>query len=133
MRDVWQSAKSYEAYIGRWSRPVAREFVTGVQIAPESTWIDVGCGAGAVTSAILAIANPACVVALDRSFEFVEQSRRTVADDGVVLAAGDAVSLPLADHSADVADDAPGASVLEELTSPVSRAASSVGLDDSWA
>jgi SAM-dependent methyltransferase len=103
MRDVWQSAKSYEAYIGRWSRPVAREFVAGLRIAPESAWIDIGCGSGALTSAILAIASPVRVAALDRSFDFVEQSRRAVADHRVLFAVADAVQLPFADGCAHAA------------------------------
>ena len=46
---------SYEAYVGRWSRQVAREFVAGS--APRRRrWLDVGCGTGAVTPAVLELA-----------------------------------------------------------------------------
>jgi SAM-dependent methyltransferase len=103
LRDVWRSAESYEAYIGRWSRLVAREFVAELAIAPESIWLDVGCGSGALTSAIANAGNPAAVFALDRSFEFVEQSRSSLADARVRFLTGDAAHLPFERKGADVA------------------------------
>ncbi|HSP13205.1 MAG TPA: methyltransferase domain-containing protein [Thermoanaerobaculia bacterium] len=103
MLEVWQSADWYEAYIGRWSRPVARKFVADLSIASGSVWLDVGCGSGALTSAIAEIANPARVVALDRSVEFVEEDRRRSNDGRIRFVAGDAVSLPFDDDSADAA------------------------------
>ena len=92
--DVWRSASSYEAYIGRWSRLVAREFVAQLGVAQRSTWIDVGCGSGALTSAIADGAEPAAVFALDRSFEFVQQSRSRISDAPIRFVAGDAAHLP---------------------------------------
>jgi SAM-dependent methyltransferase len=100
MRDVWQAAAAYENYIGRWSRPIARAFVVGLSIPPEGVWIDVGCGSGALTDAILALGEPARVVALDRSVEFVAESRRSTDDFRVELVAGDAVRLPVRDKLA---------------------------------
>ena len=100
MHDIWRSAHSYEAYIGRWSREVARSFVAGLRVANGSVWLDVGCGSGALTTTILAIGNPAGVVAFDRSVEFVNHSRRVVTDRRAVFAAGDAARLPFRDESA---------------------------------
>ena len=103
MHDVWRSADSYEAYIGRWSRDVARHFVADLSVAKGSVWLDVGCGSGALTSSILSLADPARVVALDRSVDFVSQSRRLLSDRRAVFAGGDAAALPLAANSADAA------------------------------
>ncbi|MGZ7038337.1 MAG: hypothetical protein ACXVJO_09195 [Thermoanaerobaculia bacterium] len=58
MRDAWRDGESYERYIGRWSREVARMFVSDLSIAPGSDWIDVGCGSGALTAAILKTLKP---------------------------------------------------------------------------
>src|SRR5574341_715221 len=77
MQEVWQRADSYEAYIGRWSRQVARRFVSELAVAPGGIWIDVGCGSGALTAAILAVTDPARVLALDRSIDFVVRSSRS--------------------------------------------------------
>jgi SAM-dependent methyltransferase len=103
MRDTWQRTDAYEAYIGRWSREVARTLVADLPVASGSVWLDVGCGSGALTSSILSIASPARVVAFDLSAEFVQQSRRAVADTRAVFASADAAALPFRDKSADAA------------------------------
>ena len=51
-RDVWESGASYEPYVGRWSRVVAREFVP---------WLDVPAGRLRVTK-IGERNNISCVV-----------------------------------------------------------------------
>lgn len=96
MRDVWQSAVSYEAYIGRWSRDVARIFVSELAVAPGSVWLDVGCGSGALTEAILNSAKPSRVVGVDRSIEFVDHSRTVFSGAPADLIVADAGSLPFA-------------------------------------
>jgi SAM-dependent methyltransferase len=101
MQDAWQHAESYEQYIGRWSRSVAREFVPGLSVAPGAVWLDVGCGSGALTAAILELAEPARVTVLDRSYEFVRHFRRVVSKDPASLLVADAVSLPFTDGKAD--------------------------------
>jgi trans-aconitate methyltransferase len=45
--EVWEAADAYEAYVGRWSRPVAREFVGWLGVPAGRSWLDVGCGPGA--------------------------------------------------------------------------------------
>jgi hypothetical protein len=34
-KSVWASGGAYEPYVGRWSRPVAREFVDWLAIPPK--------------------------------------------------------------------------------------------------
>jgi hypothetical protein len=50
---VWDNTATYEAYMGRWSRPVAEAIVAWLGLGPGLTWLDVGCGTGALTQAIL--------------------------------------------------------------------------------
>ena len=97
---MWQNAESYELYIGRWSRQVARVFVPQLSIAPRSRWLEVGCGSGALTTAILELAQPSRVVALDRSPEFVFHTSGSVSASFVVA---DAACLPFEEGRADVA------------------------------
>ncbi len=52
-RERWSGGDAYEAYIGRWSRKVAPRFVDWLAIPPGARWMDVGCGTGALTGAIL--------------------------------------------------------------------------------
>jgi precorrin-6B methylase 2 len=39
--------------MGRWSRPVAEAALAWLAPSPGLTWLDVGCGTGALTEAIL--------------------------------------------------------------------------------
>ncbi|HEX8692012.1 MAG TPA: class I SAM-dependent methyltransferase [Longimicrobium sp.] len=101
--DVWASGDAYEPYIGRWSRPVAREFVAWLAAAPGAGWLDVGCGTGALTEAILGAAAPARVQAVDPSPGYVLYARGRVADRRAAFLVADARSLPQRGRSVDVA------------------------------
>ena len=54
--DSWASGAGYEAYVGRWSRPVAARFVRWLAVPPGRRWLDVGCGTGALTETVLSAA-----------------------------------------------------------------------------
>ena len=73
--DQWTDGERYEAYIGRWSRPVARHFVHWLAIPPGHTWLDFGCGSGALTHAVLAETDPRAVLACDRAARYVAHLR----------------------------------------------------------
>jgi SAM-dependent methyltransferase len=75
--DRWAVGAAYEAYMGRWSRPLARAFVEWLAPAPRAHWLDVGCGTGALTAAICDIGKPASVVACDPSGPFLEAASST--------------------------------------------------------
>ena len=78
--DAWDSSDAYEQYAGRWSRKVAVEFLRWLDRSPGLAWADVGCGTGALASAILATCAPASVRGIDSSEAFVARARRI--DDG---------------------------------------------------
>jgi SAM-dependent methyltransferase len=99
--DRWGDGEAYEAYIGRWSRPVAARFVDWLAIAPRARWVDVGCGTGALTEAILARADPVSVTGVDPSAGFVEAARGRLLDARARVVVGDAASVPLEDRSAE--------------------------------
>jgi SAM-dependent methyltransferase len=92
--DSWASGSAYEAYVGRWSRPVAREFVCWVTVEPGRRWLDVGCGTGALTETVLALAEPSEVVGVDPSAAHVDHARRQVDDPRAAFEVGDAGALP---------------------------------------
>ncbi len=65
--------------------------------------MDVGCGIGALSAAILATADPAEVVGIDRAVGFIEATRNGLADDRARFEAADATQLPFAQAGFDVA------------------------------
>lgn len=101
--DSWTSGDPYERYIGRWSRPVAREFVRWLDVPRRASWLDVGCGTGALTQTVLDLADPAQILGVDAAEAYVEHARRTVADPRAAFRIGDARALPVPDGSADAA------------------------------
>ena len=69
--EAWASGAAYEPFIGRWSRLVAGEFLSWLDLPANSHWLDVGCGTGALSQAILNSTSPGTVKGIDRSPEFV--------------------------------------------------------------
>lgn len=100
-RGPWVDGDRYESYVGRWSRPVARRFLAGLDVPPGSRWLDVGCGTGALTGEILAAADPAEVVGVDPSPGFVAYAASSVRDARASFREGDAQRLPVADGAFD--------------------------------
>lgn len=99
----WASGTVYEGYVGRWSRKVALKFITDLGVAPQSRWLDVGCGTGIVSQTILEHANPSSVKGVDRSEGFIEHARTHVTDPRVSFGIGDAQSLHEPDKFYDAA------------------------------
>jgi trans-aconitate methyltransferase len=76
----WSGGAHYEGFVGRWSRLVAAEFVPWLGVPSGSTWIDVGCGTGELTRAILRTSAPGRVISLDPSESYLEHARASTAD-----------------------------------------------------
>ena len=101
-KETWGSGGPYERYVGRWSRKIAVQFLDWLNISPGQTWADVGCGTGALLSAILARFEPKAIMAIDRSEGFITEAGRTTTDARVYLEVGDALHLPWPSGSCDV-------------------------------
>jgi len=99
--DIWAVGDAYEAYVGRWSRLVAAEFVRRLDRPPGRRWLDVGCGTGALTAAALALADPAEVVGVDPSEGFLADARARLDDPRATFRPADARNLPFDDGSFD--------------------------------
>lgn len=99
----WDDGAAYESYVGRWSRLVAHEFLAWLDAPAQADWLDIGCGAGALTQTILAMAAPANVRGIDLSPDFVAFARMHTADPRASFAVGDAQALPEPDAICDVA------------------------------
>ena len=92
--DAWNAGEAYDAYMGRWSRRIAEDFLAWLNPDPGLGWLDVGCGTGALTEIILRRAAPRSVRAVDPSDGFVSYAAANILDPRVKFRAGSATALP---------------------------------------
>jgi SAM-dependent methyltransferase len=92
--DQWNTGDAYETFMGRWSQGAAERFVRWLDPEPGLAWLDLGCGTGALTRAICALADPVSVTACDPSESFVAHLRGHVADPRVTAVVAGADALP---------------------------------------
>ena len=100
--DAWQAGDSYDAYMGRWSRQVAPRFLDWLGAPAGLEWLEVGCGTGALSAAILAQGKPKGLIAIDPSDGFVARARANVPDPRAAFQVGDAQALTLDTASRDI-------------------------------
>jgi SAM-dependent methyltransferase len=103
IRDRWSSGADYDQWMGRWSRLLAQEFLNWLQLPAGLRCIDVCCGSGVVTEAIAEHNAPASIVGVDVSPEQINFARQHRAHPNVTFETADAMALPFADASFDVA------------------------------
>jgi SAM-dependent methyltransferase len=94
-------AGAYERYMGRWSRQLAPRFVQWLDTPPGRRWLDLGCGTGALSAAVLALCAPSTVIGVDPSEGFLAAARDNLPAH-VRLHRAPADRLPLADGEVDV-------------------------------
>ncbi len=99
--DRWVAGDAYEAYMGRWSRPLARLFIEWLRPKPSAHWLEVGCGTGGLTSSICDLCEPASVVASDPSEPFIEHARENLSDARASFVVAGAEALPRRDGGFD--------------------------------
>jgi SAM-dependent methyltransferase len=100
--DAWQAGDSYDSYMGRWSRQIAPLFLDWLDAPGGLDWLEVGCGTGALSAAILSRCNPNSLISMDQSEGFLAKARTTIADGRAEFRLGDAQSLPLEPASRDI-------------------------------
>lgn len=102
-KEVWASGDSYEPYVGRWSRLVAKAFIRWLALPENSRWLDVGCGTGALSQTILEMANPKQLKGIDRSEDYVEFARSRINDSRAEIEVGNAQTLSFESEAFDAA------------------------------
>jgi SAM-dependent methyltransferase len=100
--DAWQAGASYDAYMGRWSRKIAPLFLDRLKAPEGLDWLDVGCGTGALSEAILARCDPRRLTGIDASHGFISRARRFVHHPRATFDVGDAEALAVASASFDI-------------------------------
>ncbi len=92
--DRWALGSAYEAYMGRWSRALARPFLATLGAPRRSRWLELGCGTGALTEAIVATQDPAAVLACEPSQPLLDHARVHIHDPRVTFLPVGSGSLP---------------------------------------
>jgi SAM-dependent methyltransferase len=95
------AADAYTQFMGRFSEPLAAEFVTFVGVRDGQHVLDVGCGPGALTAELVERLGPSAVSAADPSAPFVAAISSLL--PGVEVRRATAEQLPFEDDSFDCA------------------------------
>ena len=94
-------AQAYGRFMGRFSEPLADQFVAVAGLQRGQRAIDVGCGPGALTARLVAALGPEAVSAVDPSGPFVAAARDRFPDADI--SQGTAEELAFADGTFDAA------------------------------
>jgi SAM-dependent methyltransferase len=94
---------AYERLMGVWSGNVGQAFLDWLSPGPGQRWADIGCGSGAFTELILRRCEPTRVDGIDSSESQLAYARKRPGAQGAVFQQGDAMALPYADASFDIA------------------------------
>jgi ubiquinone/menaquinone biosynthesis C-methylase UbiE len=94
---------AYERFMGRWSAELAPLFIRFAGIADGQRVLDVGCGTGVLSRALLAAGAQLRVAGVDPVDGFVSFARSTISDARAEFRAGSVEALPFADQSFDAA------------------------------
>jgi trans-aconitate methyltransferase len=94
--DDWGGGGAYESYMGRWSARLAERFVAWLRVPPGQRWLDVGCGTGALSGAILDACGPSAVVGIEPSDGLRAAAAERLPDSRFTVVAGDAADLATA-------------------------------------
>ena len=92
--DSWAAGSTYERFMGRWSRELAGDFLTWLGAPDGLHWLDVGCGTGALTTAIATQCKPASVVGCDPAEPLLDYARENMPDQRVSFVTAGSGSLP---------------------------------------
>jgi SAM-dependent methyltransferase len=93
-------AESYDRFMGRYSGSLAAEFAAFAGVEPGMRVLDVGCGPGALSAALVELVRAGNVVGVDPSEPFAEACRARL---GIEVETADAERLPFPDGGFDAA------------------------------
>jgi len=99
----WSNGTAYQAFMGRWSRLVAQQFLAWLDVPHGQRWLDVGCGSGTLCRLILDEYQPQQITGVDSSAGFVAFARQTIDHPAAHFQVMDAQALQLEDGAVDTA------------------------------
>jgi len=98
----FDDAVGYERFMGRWSRPLGQKFLGWLSVPKKMRWLDVGCGTGIFTQAILETCSPETVVGVDCAEAQIDHARHSEIGRSAEFRVADAQRLPFGGASFDV-------------------------------
>ncbi|MEI8153148.1 MAG: methyltransferase domain-containing protein [Hyphomicrobiales bacterium] len=101
--EFFADGQAYERLMGRWSRLAGDIFLDWLALPKGLRWLDIGCGNGAFTEAIMAHGAPAETVGIDPSEGQLAYARNRPGAKGAQFRVAGAQELPFADNSFDAA------------------------------
>jgi SAM-dependent methyltransferase len=103
MSQLFADGEAYERLMGRWTRRAGDIFLDWLDIPANVRWLDVGCGNGAFTEALIARCAPVEVIGVDPSEGQLAFARTRRGAQSAQFRIGDAQALPFGDDGFDVA------------------------------
>ncbi len=95
--DFFQSVAGYDQFMGRYARPLAKEFVRLIPLDAGDSVLDIGCGSGALTAELVNQVGAEFVYAIDPSEPFLNYC--SVTYPGITARVARAESIPFPDNS----------------------------------
>ncbi len=99
--DKWNSGDPYEYFMGRWSTLMALTFLDWLNFPYDKSWLDLGCGTGALSENIYLRCNPTNLTCLDPSAEFLKKAEKRLKGNGNFVV-GNASNIPVNENSFDI-------------------------------
>ena len=119
-KDSWNSGDPYEYFMGRWSKLIAPLFLEWLNVPSSLSWLDIGCGTGALSEAIYNNCKPANLTCIDPSPEFLDMTKMRLSNE-VDFAIGTASNIPRASHTFDLVASALALNFFPDLPSAFSE------------
>lgn len=93
IEDTWNSGDPYEYFMGRWSKLMAPVFLSWLNFSFNKSWLDLGCGTGALSESICSAYKPSNLTCLDPSAEFLKKAAEKLPGN-VNFTIGNASNIP---------------------------------------
>lgn len=100
---TYSNPAAYQRFMGRWSCRLAPSFIQFVGVGDGQRVLDVGCGTGSLSTALLSLGPAVRVVGVDPVPDYVSFTREVVADHRADFQMSAAEALPFSDATFDAA------------------------------
>jgi ubiquinone/menaquinone biosynthesis C-methylase UbiE len=118
--DNWSSGDPYEYFMGRWSKQMAPLFLQWLNVPFHKSWLDLGCGTGALSEAIANTCKPESLFCVDPSAAFLSKAKARNLQQSNFLV-GSASDIPIAGDSVDIVVSALALNFFPDLTTAFSE------------
>lgn len=95
----FESSTAYDRFMGRYSKPLAKEFIQSIPLAGSDSVLEIGCGPGALTGELVARLGAESVSVIDPSPPFLTYCSRQY--PGITAEVAPAEHIPYGDRAFD--------------------------------